>query len=300
MRNYLDSKPTRVQSSSPFHPITLGLLLALLAVGLLLLDQMGMLGPVRGRVAQLLSPAAAGLARLRDGAGSLWTSVGAAPQLQATAEGLRRENSALQATVVALQQAQVENSTLRRQLALHDQYAWAKHMLPAEVTVRSPDAGRRIMTISLGAEAGLQPGMAVVGQQGSGPPALVGVVEEVGPRTASVLLITDFGSQISARVLHNGSSATGVVQGQWQRGSRLRLGQVVRDALIGKDDPVVTAGLTHQLGVDLPLQAIPAGIPIGAVELSAADGHTLMAELRPFVDPDQVREVWVVLSPSGS
>jgi rod shape-determining protein MreC len=59
---------------------------------------------------------------------------------------------------------------------------------------------------------------------------------------------------------------------------------------------VVTAGLTAQLGVDLPRAAIPANVPIGVIESVQSDGHSQAAEVRPFVDPDRVRYAWVILS----
>jgi rod shape-determining protein MreC len=296
MRNFLDSKPTRVQSGAPVHPALVALALLLLAVVLLLLDQMGVLAPLRGRVEQAISPVGGVIGGAREQAGGWLGGLGG--QAQAENAALRQQVASLQATVVALQQVEVQNSTLRQQLEIKQQNLWAQHMVPAEVTLRSPDAGRRTMMLSIGADSGVKEGMAVIGQQGSSPPALVGIIEQVGPNTATVLLITDSGSQVSARVLHGPASATGVVRGQWQRGSRLRLEQVVIGSALESGDPVVTAGLTQQLGVDLPLRAIPAGIPVGTVEQTGADGRSLVATLRPFVDPDQVRDVWVILNPS--
>jgi rod shape-determining protein MreC len=296
MRNFLDSKPTRVQSGAPVHPALVALALLLLAVVLLLLDQMGVLAPLRGRVEQAISPVGGIIGGAREQAGGWLGGLGG--QAQAENAALRQQVASLQATVVALQQIEVQNSTLRQQLEIKQQNLWAQHMVPAEVTLRSPDAGRRTMMLSIGADSGVKEGMAVIGQQGSSPPALVGIVEQVGPNTATVLLITDSGSQVSARVLHGPASATGVVRGQWQRGSRLRLEQVVVGSALESGDPVVTAGLTQQLGVDLPLRAIPPGIPVGTVEQTGADGRSLVATLRPFVDPDQVRDVWVILNPS--
>lgn len=298
MRDYLDTKPRRVQSSAPIHPVTLGVLLVCITALLFFLDYIGLLTPMRERATQLISPVTTVLTGARDRTSDWFTTVGNTPSLGSTVEEQRKQIADLQATVVALQQAQVENTTLRKQLGIRDKQAWASKMIPAEVVARSPDAARRTMNIAVGSNDGVTVGMAVIGQQGSSPPALVGVVEEVTPSIATVLLITDSGSQISARVLHAGVSATGVVQGQWQKGSRLLLEQVSRDASFSTADAVVTAGLSQQLNVDLPLRAIPAGIPIGTVEETGADGYTLTAQLRPYVDPDQVREIWVVLAPS--
>ena len=141
--------------------------------------------------------------------------------------------------------------------------------------------------------------MAVIGQTPGNPAALIGIVETVGPRAAEVLLITDIGSQVSGRVMHTGRAEVGLVQGQWQRGSRLRLEQISRATPIADGDPVVTAGLTAALNLPFDLAAIPADIPIGSVELVSSAEQYQSAELRPFVDSDQVRYVWVILSQDG-
>src|SRR4029078_9532284 len=122
----------------------------------------------------------------------------------------------------------------------------------------------------------------------SSPPALIGVVEETGPRSATVLLITDYSSSVSALIYREGRTISGIGPGQWQRGSRLLLEQIDRTALLVPGDTVVTAGLTAQVGVNLPRAAIPRNVPIGIVEAARTDGPAQVAELRPFVDPDRV------------
>ncbi|NTW98118.1 MAG: rod shape-determining protein MreC, partial [Oscillochloris sp.] len=207
---------------------------------------------------------------------------------------LEQEIGQLKAENLRLQQAQVENVFLRQQLQIQRDQPW--RLLGAEVTVRPPDAGRRVMTIARGSADGVTVGMAVIGQDPGGPAALVGVVESVGGHTAEVLLITDVSSQVSARVIHAGQAGLGLAQGQWQRGSRLSLGHVDRSTQIAPGDSVVSAGLTGSLNIALDLAAVPATIPIGSVELVTSSGQEQTAELRPFVDPDQVRYVWVILN----
>jgi rod shape-determining protein MreC len=110
------------------------------------------------------------------------------------------------------------------------------------------------------------------------------------------LLITDFSSSISAQVYHDTGVTTGVVQGQWQVGSRLKLEQVERTQPLAQHDVVFTAGLTAQLDTELPRAAILKNIPIGTVEQIEVDGHNLLADVQPFVDPDRVNYVWVLTS----
>ncbi len=295
MRDYLDDRPIKLRRerlAASRRPFALALLLGLVALALLFLDQRGTL-PVRGVLQQGLSPVAQQLTNLRDGIAGVWSGISDVQNLRAENEALQRQVSKLQADLIAAEQDTLELARLRQQLAIQEGRPW--QLLGAEVAIRSPDAGRRVITIARGSQDGVAPGMAVVGQTGSGPAALVGIVEEVGARTADVLLITDFGSRVSARVLHDGTAALGLVQGQWQRGSRLRLEQIEREATLASGDVVVSAGLSRMLNVPLAMSAVPADIPIGSVETVGSDGHWQVAELRPFADPDEVRYVWVIL-----
>jgi rod shape-determining protein MreC len=231
---------------------------------------------------------------LRDQAGDVASAPHSEADLRARISTLEQENSQLMAENLRIQQDQVENVFLRQQLQIQREQPW--RLLGAEVTVRPPDAGRRVMTVARGTVDGVRSGMAVIGQNPGGPAALVGIVESTGAHTAEVLLITDFSSQVSARIIHAAQAGLGLVQGQWQQGSRLRLGQVDRSTRIAQGDAVVSAGLTGSLRIPLDLAAVPANIPIGSVETASASGQEQSAELRPFVDPDQVRYVWVILS----
>lgn len=299
MRDHLDERPIKLRrdrSHTPAsgRPLVLALILALCAGLLIIIDRQGMLGPARGLGQQALAPIALRLTALRDGAADMLARPSSETALREQISLLQRENAELKAELIRREQAQIENVFLRQELAIERDRPWS--LLGAEVTVRSPDAGRRVLTIAQGSNTGVRVGMAVIGQDPGGPPALVGIVEAVGPQTADVLLITDFGSQISARALHETNSALGIVQGQWQRGSRLRLEQIDRTAALSPGDPVVTAGLTGALGLPLDLAAVPADIPIGSIDSITLDGQQQSAELRPFVDPDQVRYVWVILN----
>lgn len=297
MRDYLDDRPIKLRrerSAAGRRPLALGLVLCALALLLLVLDQRGLLLPARGLLQQVFSPVALYLTGLRDGVGDLWSGIGELQHLREENAALRQELSQLKADQITWEQHRVELNNLRDQLAIQQRQPW--QLLGAEVTIRSPDAGRRVMTIDRGSRDGVRPGMAVVGRTGSAPAALVGIVESAGPHTADILLITDFGSRVSARVLHEGNSFLGLVQGQWQRGSRLRLEQLEREAALEVGAAVVSAGLSQRLSMPLELAAVPPGIPIGSVETVGSDGHAQVAELRPYVDPDRVRYVWVIIS----
>jgi rod shape-determining protein MreC len=295
MRDSARNRPIKLPRPAPYRPLTLVVALIVLALLLLIIDQAGMLGSLRGRVATLLSPALQSLNRVGQGVSGVGQGLSDIQQLRDRVQALEEENSKLKAQMIADQPLEQENARLREQLGIQQQSPWK--LLGADVSTRTPDDGRRVLLLAVGDEQGVKPGMAVIARDGSSPAALIGVVEQVSPRTATVLLITDFASSVSALVYHSGDAAEGIVEGRWQRGSRLWLGQVDRAAPLSPGDVVVTAGLTAKLDTDLPRAAIPKGVPIGTVEQAQADGHSQTAELRPFVDPDRIRYAWVILDP---
>ena len=56
----------------------------------------------------------------------------------------------------------------------------------------------------------------------------------------------------------------------------------------------MTAGLSKGLATDTPIAEVPANIPIGTVMSVDRTNHVQSAEVQPFVDPDRVRNVWVI------
>ena len=284
----------KIPQSSPYRAWTLVIALILLALLLLVLDRSGMLGPVRTPAETLINPALTAMRRVGDTLAGVGRELDEVQELRAEVEALRAENSQLKADSIKVQELALENEHLREQVRIEKDQPW--QLLGADVSTHTPDAGRRLMTLAVGSEKGVKPGMAVIARDGSSPPALIGVVESVGQRNANVLLITDYSSAVSAIVYHQGVQAGGIVQGQWQRGSRLLLQEVQRSDTIATGDVVVTAGLTAELNQELPRAAIPRDVPIGTVEEVRLAGRGQVADLRPFVDPDQVRYAWVILS----
>lgn len=284
----------RLPRQSPYRSLTLVVALLVLALLLLLLDQSGRLGSVRSQAEVLLSPALASFQRLGD-------RISGVGQELSSVQQLRARNTELEALVSQLQSERIQNQALtlrveqlEKQLAIEQAKPWK--LLSADVAALTPDAGRHVLMLAAGSDDGVEVGMAVIAQEGGSPPALIGVVDQVTSRNATVLLITDYNSQISVKVYHEGTVANGIVQGQFQRGSWLRLEQVDRASPLAVGDTVVTAGLTAQMDLDLPRGAIPSDVPIGTVERVELDGQNQMAELRPYINPDQVRKAWVILS----
>jgi rod shape-determining protein MreC len=284
----------RLQRQSPYRSLTLVIALIVLALLLLLLDQSGRLGSVRAQVGSFISPALTGLARFGSSVSGVGQELSEVPQLRQEVDRLREENSRLKNEIIAVQAVQQENERLRTQLQIQKEQPWK--LLGAEVAALTPDSGRHIVHIAAGEKQGVRPGMAVIGREGSSPAALIGVIDEVGANSSTVLLITDFSSVLSARVYHQDQVLDGVVQGQWQRGSRLQLAQVPRSVPLAEGDVVMTAGLTADAGLDLPRAAIPRNVPIGTVETVSTDGYNQSAAVRPYIDPDQVNYAWVLIN----
>jgi rod shape-determining protein MreC len=297
MRDSLRNRPVKLPRSSPYRSLTLVIAALVTALLLLVLDQAGMLGPVRAQAQTWLSPALSLLRQVGDRVSGVGRGLSDAQQLRAQVVALEEENSQLKADNIQIKALQLKIARLETQLRIEQERSW--QLLGADMTASTPDAGRRVVFLAAGSEQGVKPGMAVIGKEGGSPPALIGVVENVGPRSASVLLITDYSSAISVQIYRGDGVTRGVVQGQWQRGSRLKLRDVDRADPLHVGDTVVTAGLTARFDLDLPRAAIVKDIPIGTVESIQAEGRGEIADLRPFVDPDRVSYVWVLLSQGG-
>ncbi|HJZ47522.1 MAG TPA: rod shape-determining protein MreC [Roseiflexaceae bacterium] len=294
MRDSLRNRPIKLPRASPYRSLTLVVALVLLALLLVVLDQAGMLGSTRAQIQTLLTPIMRALRQVGDGVNGVGQGLTEVTQLRDRVAALEAENSQLKASDLQIQALQLQLARLEAQLRIEKEKPWK--LLGADISGRTPDGGRRLVMLAAGSQQGVKPGMPVIGREGSSPPSLIGVVETVGPRSASVLLITDFSSAVSAQVYQKDKIATGVVQGQWQVGSRLKLEGVERADPLVSGDVVVTAGLTARMDTALPRAAIPKDIPIGIVESIKVDGHSQFADIRPYVDPDRVSYAWVLLS----
>ncbi len=268
------------------------LVLTLLGLGILLLvlDRTVGLDPIRGGITWLLAPLQDGI---HDGGK---TTAGFWEQWRA-AERLREENARLKEMVALLttenrrcQEIAQENADLRQLLGLQERYPELL-LLHAEVIGRDPGNTHQVLRIGWAPtedEANpVREGMVVIAAAG-----LVGRIIQVYPNAADVLLITDSSSTVSA-IIQNEDRSSGIVEGGWQLGYRLRMRFIPQGDLVQEGDWVLTAGLQLPPFVE---EAFPPGIPIGRVlkvEISP-DMHQ-QAELLPQVDFDHLERVMIVL-----
>jgi rod shape-determining protein MreC len=292
MRTTFDAPNQRRSEPLRGRRISLLLALFLVALGLILLDGQGLLDPVKSRAQRVLEPMAQTLTQARISVGDAVGGVTGRGAMQTEIDALKQQLSAAQDKNVKLEALLYENFQLKQQLQIQQTYGWST--VEARVVQGSADSGQRIVRINRGKQEGLAVGMAVVAKEGGSPAALIGVVDKVYAQAADVLLIIDYGSTISARTAGSDTPAEGLIAGQWQVGSRLKLTDVGRDVALVAGQYVVTAGLSQSLATNTPIAQIPRDVPIGTILATSQSGHSQTAEVQPFVDPDRVRDVWII------
>ncbi len=173
-----------------------------------------------------------------------------------------------------MEELQVENEQLRRELDLTKRSPL--RYLSADVIGRSSDNWFATLTINRGSHDGITRDMAVVTEQG-----LVGRVFKVTGRTASVMLLTDRDSGIGSLVVQ--SRDAGILRGQDQADLTMRFFNP--DAQVNVGDQVLTSGLNS---------LFPKGIPAGRVSQVSGQGLVKEATVAPAVDFYHLERVLVV------
>lgn len=199
---------------------------------------------------------------------------------------IRERNQELEELVLSLQQEvnqlaeyRRENVWLREALDFKDTAEF--ELMVAEVIGRSPNNWMRSITINKGSKQGVQQGMAVVSASG-----IVGTVQEVTSRTATVLLSTDPASAVGGLVQKTGDLL--LVEGDSNLSGRLIAKPLNRDMNLAVGDMVVTSGLSWYF---------PKGIAIGVVTEVVEGKYEYIdyAVIEPAVDFSRLEYVFVVL-----
>jgi rod shape-determining protein MreC len=259
------------------------LLLASISVVLLVLSSTGRLAPVEGMLAAVARPFL-----------TVFNDIGRqVDNVAATARdltSLRSENRRLQAMVdtltidnARLTEVQTENQQLRELLRfrqLNPYYDFRGGQLIARVISRGPTNYLSALSIDLGSEQGIAPGMPVVTERG-----LVGRIQKVGPTTSTVLLITDPSSGVQSMIKRENSRAVGVVNGQ--AGTLPVMDYISQEADVAVGDEVITSGL----GGNFPKNLIIGQV----VEVKKRDFDMYQqAVVRPTVDFNRLEFVLVI------
>lgn len=258
---------------------TAGLLILITLVALMVLSQLERLSPAENVVSALVAPFQYSLTRLSDGVGELWATVRDIGTLRTRVKELQEQVDLLMIENVRLQEAAIENATLREQLNFKQAHPTFT-LLSAEVIGRDPSNLLRYLIIDRGSRDGVAPGMPVITAAG-----LVGRVTHTTANSAQVMLLTDPASSVSALI--QSSRATGVVDGQ--ASPILVMRYIQQGDTVNVGDIVLTSGFGGKF---------PKRLVIGQVIAVHQRDNELFqeAEIRSAVDFSRLEMVMVILN----
>ena len=198
-------------------------------------------------------------------------------------EALKKELADLQDAVLDNAATQRENERLRKLLALkqiHEDY----ELVDAYIIGRSSVDWTSSFTINRGTDAGIEPGMCAITENGE----VVGLVVEAGTNYAIIKSVLDSSLEISGTIAASGYS--GMIQGGYTAGQEglLLMDYLPSSSVIRNNDQVVTSGST----------VYPRNLILGYV-VDAGFNETGVAKfalLRPAADIDRLEQVFIITS----
>lgn len=258
-------------------------ILAAISIVLLILSASGRLTPVEGILRTVARPflgifndAGRQIDNLITTARELRTLRSSVRQLQTQVDTLTIDNA-------RLSELEVENQRLRELLRfrqLNPYYDFSGGQVIARVVSSEPSNYLDALTIDLGSQHGIKPGMPVVTERG-----LVGRIHQVGPLSSTVLLLTDPSSGVQARVKRENSRAVGIITGR--AGALPTMDYIPQDADVSVGDEVITSGLAGNFPKNLVIGQI--------IEVRQRDFDMFQqAVVRPTVNFDRLEFVLVI------
>ena len=195
--------------------------------------------PVLNRVViAVISPVNSCIQTFTGAASSLEKKLEAITTMEAENEQLKKENAELRRANIAMAEFYAENQRLTK-LLQYKEHVPEQKLLPAKVVGRNMGDLQDVVIIDRGSADGLDKEMAVVTGDG-----IVGLVEEVYPAAAKVMLITSSRCKIGARILRADSRAVGVICGRSMENMPLEMEHLPREADVRKGDVVITSGFS--------------------------------------------------------
>ncbi|MEO6458751.1 MAG: rod shape-determining protein MreC [Chloroflexia bacterium] len=263
---------------------TLYLLVALVLVSLafILLSQGRNLQPLESAANTVLTPIQQAVHDATAGVGGWVDAIRRVNDLQEENRKLRAALDSVTSENVLYQEYQRENEQLRAMLKFQSARPEIKAVLASNIG-GDPSGLLEILTIDRGTASGIDVGMAVVSPGG----ILVGQISDVKADRSTVLLITDVKSSIPVSTQR--TQTPGVVDGQWQKGGRLLMRHIPRDADVKDGDILLTSGLSG---------AFPKGIIVGQVSTARQSDVQMEkeAEAYPLVQLNALEDVLVITS----
>jgi rod shape-determining protein MreC len=205
---------------------------------------------------------------------------------------LKDEVARLREDLAAAQTAQREAEELRSLVDLPKEGLFPQGTDPitARVIARSPTSWQSSVQIDKGSSAGIEEDMPVIAPGGDGGGGLAGKVTSVSGGTATVTLITDESSAVSAQVMPDG--AAGIVKPTVGDPSDMLLDFIEKGRAVSEDTTVITSGSQSDRFESL----FPRGIPIGRVSEVDAEERELYqrVHIEPFADLKRMDVVQVL------
>ena len=237
---------------------------------------------LRTGLREVLAPVQGAVAGLAGRVGDVWQAIRGFGDLAQENSIMAAELVRLRNEVLTLRGLEEENALLREQLKYLE--ADPRELVPARVIGRDVSGWWQTVRLGKGYLDGIEKDMAVIT-----PDGLIGRTIEVTPRTADVLLISDPGCRVAARVQRTGTSGVLSGRGAGPRGyATCRLDFLNKDDVLKSGDQVVTSGLG---GV------FPKGLPVGYIDEVQADktGLAQTARIMPSADVGRLDHVFVVV-----
>jgi rod shape-determining protein MreC len=233
-------------------------------------------------------PIQGALDSVAGGAASIGVALSEIDRLRVDNSTLRAENDRLTAENARLEASRRDIDQLTALLQLRA--GFDHQTVAAEVISRESSEFRRVIGLGKGTRDGIVIGDVAIAAGG----ALVGRVTEVGPDSATVVLLTDASSTVIGQLA--ATAATGQVVGQL--GGVLVMDQIDSSEQIDLGAEVVTAGIELGGGVRSPY---PKGLLIGQVIDVRRDANSVVqtAFLQPAADLERLEYVLVITDYEG-
>jgi rod shape-determining protein MreC len=199
------------------------------------------------------------------------------------ARKLSAENDSLRERVVSLQyenemitQFRDERNRLRELAGFREDSFYV--FLPCDVIARSSSRFHHSITVDRGSDAGVLPGMPVVGYRG-----LAGRVTQVFRSSSRVLLLNN--KSVSVSCLVKRSRVVGVLA--WERGTLFSLDFVGKEEDVRQGDTLITSGFGR---------VFPRGFPVGSVVHSTEEKTELSRRVGIvcMTDFNKLEEVFII------
>lgn len=269
-------KKHRVNSAQPNTRVRTTLITVCgVALGLVLLNQIGLLSPLRIVTDQIFGPLRRVTTSLGRQVGGQLGLFGSINSIAGKNKQLNTEVERLKEQLASMREVTHENELLRNQLGFNNRQSL--QLKPTRVVGYAPDNVRKFLTIDIGKSSGIKKGMAVVSNG-----ALVGTIDEVFAYSSRVFLLSDTDFRI--RGTGQDGRADGVVAGQV--GSGYSMNNIAQGDKISIGETVITTGS----------DIIPKGIIIGTVESVERSDNAVfqIAQVRPAINLSKLELVFVV------